>query len=227
MNTTGTARAICATCFWRPMRCCSAEKGSGRSSRNASTSPSSTVPSGRCVAAAAISGKRWVMSSSPRDQRWTAPRALHQLRADAVPLPLEHPVRRLAERRRLLFERRRQEERIGPRPIDVGGLVRRAATRTTRPSASSRPSAAPRRSRPEAPAACASARTTSVCDTPTRSSPVSIFSSTNRCSRSSGAHHSVTRAPLRVRVHAAQRQDALLDPRARAAAATVFSTAGS
>ena len=42
------------------------------------------------------------------------------------------------------------------------------------------------------PAACESARTTSVCDTPTRSSPVIIFSSTKRCSRSSGAHHSVT-----------------------------------
>ena len=58
MNTTGTARASCATCFWRPMRCCSAENGSGRRSRKASTSPSSTVPSGSREAAAAISGKR-------------------------------------------------------------------------------------------------------------------------------------------------------------------------
>ena len=42
-------------------------------------------------------------------------------------------------------------------------------------------------------AACASARTTSVCETPTRSSPVRIFSRMKRCDRSSARHQLVTR----------------------------------
>ena len=124
MNTTGTAFAICATCFWRPMRCCSAEKSSGRSSRNASTSPSRTVPSGRWVAAAAISGKRWVISSSPRDHRWMAPPRF----TSCARMPSHFHSRiqsaRLAERRRILVQRRGEKEGIGARLIDVGGFDR-------------------------------------------------------------------------------------------------------
>ena len=80
------------------MRCCSAEKGSGRPSAKARTSPSSTVPSGRCVAAAAISGKRWVielLAARPEPRLSAAP---DELRADAIPFPFDQPVARIAER---------------------------------------------------------------------------------------------------------------------------------
>ena len=124
MKTTGTARTSCATCFCRPIRCCSAEKGSGRSSRKASTSPSRTVPSGRRLAAAAISGKRWVMSSSPRDQRCrTPPRLTSCARMPShfhsTSQPLTSP-----ERLDRILERRREKERIRPRAVVVGALVR-------------------------------------------------------------------------------------------------------
>ena len=74
-------------------------RAAGARRGTASTSPSSTVPSARRVAAAAISGKRCVISSSPRDHRCTAPAAFHQLCADAVPLPFDQPGRRITEGR--------------------------------------------------------------------------------------------------------------------------------
>ena len=131
MNTTGTARAARATSRSRPIRCCSAKKGNGRPSRNASTSPSRTEPSGSWAAAAAISGKRAVISSSPRDQIHTLPITPNQLGADAVPLPLDLPGMPIAElggdvggAAHLGIERRRQAERIRAGPIgggDIGG----------------------------------------------------------------------------------------------------------
>ena len=78
-----------------------------------------------------VSGGRGDLRESMGNQLLAArpqmdrPRALHQLRADAVPFPLENPVRRLAQRRRLLVQGRRQEERIRTRPIDVRRLHRR------------------------------------------------------------------------------------------------------
>ena len=120
--------------------------------------------------------------------------APHQLRADAVPFPFDHPVVDGAKRLDRLLERRCEEERIGPRPVVVGVLVRQQGREPRRALASTRPSGARRSSSAATPAACASARTTSVCETPTRSSPVRIFSSMNRCRRSSRAHQLPTRA---------------------------------
>ena len=48
--------------------------------------------------------------------------ALDQLRADAVPLPLDLPVVNLPERIDGVFEGRRQEERIRPREVVVGAF---------------------------------------------------------------------------------------------------------
>ena len=76
--------------------------GATRPSFQTTISPSSTVPSGSARARATISGKRSVTSSSPRDQIQTCARALDELRADAVVLPLDDPVGRRAEPRREL-----------------------------------------------------------------------------------------------------------------------------
>ena len=65
---------------------------------------------------AAISGKRSVTSSSPRDHSQTLARAPHQLGADAVPLPFDDPLRGSDPARRrtsTAAERVRQEEGIG------------------------------------------------------------------------------------------------------------------
>ena len=101
-------------------------------------------PSGRRDAAAAISGKRWVISSSPRDQRCTAP----PRRTSCARMPSHfHSISQsdgVAERRRIVLERRREEERVGPRLVDRPMARATAATRTTRRSGSTRPSAAPR-----------------------------------------------------------------------------------
>ena len=48
----------------------------------------------------------------------------HELRANAVPFPFDDPVVDGAKRLDRLLERRREEERIGPRPVVVGVLVR-------------------------------------------------------------------------------------------------------
>src|SRR5206468_2439845 len=97
MNAAGASSRIFSVSFWRPMRRCRTENGSGAPSRNASTSPSSTLPSGSASAAAASSGNRSVTSSSPRDHRKVArgggraepgrarERPHHQRRRDADP----------------------------------------------------------------------------------------------------------------------------------------------
>ena len=112
----------------------------------------------------------------------------------------------------------------GRERIVVRVLVRRAARRTSRRSASTRPSAAPRRSAPASSAACASARTTSVCETPTRNSPVSSLSRMNRSSRSSARHQPMTscaavrRGPARAAAGSALRPTRrAADPRRRSA----------
>ena len=198
MNTTGTSRASCATCFCRPMRCCSAENGSGRPSRKASTSPSSTVPSGSRAAAAAISGKRsrdQLLAARPQVD---AAGALDELRADAVPLPLDQPVadgRRAAPRRGRSRAATARKNGYGRDRSSSVTLGRQQRLRTTRRSASSRPSAARRCVVGGSSAACASARTTSVCETPTRSSPVSSLSRMKRCQPIELAQPRRSRAP--------------------------------
>ena len=59
---------------------------------------------------------------------------------------------------------------------------------------------------------CASARTTSVCDTPTRSSPVRIFEQHEALKRDRACATTRSTAPLRRRIEVAQREDPLLDP---------------
>jgi hypothetical protein len=66
---------------------------------------------------------------SMRDELFTArpevkhPTALDQLGADTVPLPLDQPVARIAERVDGAFEGRRQEERVRARPVAVCTFV--------------------------------------------------------------------------------------------------------
>ena len=210
MNTTGTSRALRAICCCRPIRCCRAEKGSGRSPRNASTSPSRTTPSGRAAAASATSGKRSVISSSPRDHRCSPPSRLHQLRADAVPLPFDQPVgqvepalrpshRPVACARQNGYGRDRSAS-VPPGEssdsYDAGDGVHSPMSRAAIVVAGS-------------PAVCARARTTSVCETPTRSSPVSSFSSVKRSHRASALQPPDHLRLLLERLQSSQRQDAL------------------
>ena len=68
MKPTGASASTFFVSVLRPMRCCSRAKGATRSSFQTTISPSSTVPFGSPAAAATISGKRSVTSSSPRDQ---------------------------------------------------------------------------------------------------------------------------------------------------------------
>ena len=134
-----------------------------------------------------------------------------QLRADAVPFPLDQPLVARPERLDRLLERRRQEERIRARAIVVGVRVREQPAYHSAVGVHSPISRAAMVVAGSS-AACASARTTSVCETPTRSSPVRIFSSMKRCERSSARHQRADARLLRRRLQTAQRQDALVHP---------------
>ena len=115
----------------------------------------------------------------------------NELRADAVPLPLDEPVLAIAERLRRAFERRREEERVGLRRIRAPSSV---ATIAANHSADGVQSPISRAAIVVAslPAAIARARTTSVCATPTRNSPVSSLFRRKRSARGSPSHHCVT-----------------------------------
>ncbi len=73
MKAAGASASTFFVSVLRPMRCCSRANGAGRPSFQTSTSPSSTVPSGSAPASAATSGKRSVISSSPRDHSHVCP----------------------------------------------------------------------------------------------------------------------------------------------------------
>ena len=144
--------------------------------------------------ASTSSGKRSVISSSPRDQRKTAP----PRRMSCARMPshfhsaCHSPA--LAERLRRLLERRGEVERVGARGVVVAGAPGRGCARRTRPTGAQVPIrrwATTRRRQLRRPAA--SARTTSVCETPTRSSPVSSLLSRNSSRRS--AARATSRSP--------------------------------
>ena len=75
MKATGVRSRSALLTTLRVMRVCSCAKGAGCPSRITSNSPSSTVPSGKPMAACTTSGNRSVINSSPRDHIHTpAPR---------------------------------------------------------------------------------------------------------------------------------------------------------
>ncbi len=69
----GASARIAGVSFCRPIRRCSTENGSGAPPEYASTSPSSTIPSGKAWETSRRSGNLSVISSSPRDQSQAAP----------------------------------------------------------------------------------------------------------------------------------------------------------
>ena len=138
--------------------------------------------------------------------------ALDELRADAVPLPFDQPLRGSPRRLDRILERRREEERVRPRR---SSSVRSCEGAPTYHSAYGVQSPISRAAIVGGgrPAACASARTTSVCETPTRSSPVSSLSRMKRCRRSSVAPPARDALLLRRRRRVARSgQDPILDP---------------
>ena len=184
---------LARTSSLRPIRVCSAAKGATRPSFITTISPSITVPSGRAAPAAASSGKRSVTSSSPRDPDARGPAAADELRADAVPLPLDEPLA-CGHRatRPVCVKRMRKKERIRMRAGGRAGVLGRDQ-RTERDgigppadAACSRSAVARRSSRRRRNAA-ASARVTSSRDTPTRKLPPSSFSNRKRPEASSSS----------------------------------------
>ena len=159
MNTTGMSRALRDTCRFRPMRCWRARE------RQRSIAPIGEHFAvehgaiGRTAAASLTSGKRSVISSSPRDHKCRVPAALDQLRADAVPFPLHLPAladrpelwRCLSGSATLVLHGRGQAERIRTREVDRAHAWRDHRRVPVGATASSRPSAGGDRRRRQAP----------------------------------------------------------------------------
>ena len=152
-----------------------------------------------------------MISSSPRDQRKVRHCAADQLRADAVPFPFDLPLGRVAEVRDIAFQRIGEAERVGPADIGVAGV---GGDQLAPEFGGGLPLShqAMRHDLGAMPLASARARTTRLCETPTRNSPVISLFQTKRWRFVQLAPGLDEPAAARLVVGLAQGQQALFDP---------------
>ena len=169
-----------------PVPCgrCAAASGRTAAARrpvHGSTSPSITVPSGSSAPT------RLDLGEPVRDQLLAArpqegpPAAADQLRADAVPLPLHLPFGHARPAPPAALQRVGQEERVRAADIGVARFRARRARRQKSGVGCQSPMSRCATVSASRPLTAASARTTRLCETPTRNSPVMSLFQTKRC----------------------------------------------
>ena len=170
-----------------------------------------TVPAGSAAPTSAISGKRSVTSSSPRDHRKTSPR--RRISCERMPSHFHSACHSATSPSASGSPSSGAARKNGIRPaVVVRSPRRRRATSRSPGVGCQSPMSRPATVGTSRPATSARARVSSCCDTPTRKPPVMSLFQTKRCAAVEAGPGGEHLAPHRLLVHVAQRGEVFRHP---------------